>query len=276
MDKKFLPAMTALLVAMFAFALPAQAVNCTPIDAKCDVWVATVQPPATQIPGPPSCPSPQAFPGAITVSALKLAPAYPLVIGQDDTKRGADARWEIVIQPTVYVTWKAVPEYDRECGATGGMPANCTRSNGLRVSELANLKLGDLLLTERKSTLTVRAGKGTKQRTLPLNKDARQVLEQWLAVRPPIAADMLFAGQRGEPMRPRSAQIAVSRLARLAGLPDVTPHTLRHTFAKSLVDNGVTLEKVATLLGHESLDTTRLYVTPGERDLEEAVERLAE
>jgi integrase/recombinase XerC len=142
---------------------------------------------------------------------------------------------------------------------------------GLRVSELAHLKLGDLLLTERKSTLTVRAGKGTKQRVIPINRDARQMLEQWLAVRPPIAADTLFAGQRGEPMSTRSAQLAVSRLAEQAGLPDVTPHTLRHSFAKSLIDNGVTLEKVATLLGHESLDTTRLYVTPGEKDLEDAV-----
>lgn len=146
---------------------------------------------------------------------------------------------------------------------------------GLRVSELAHLKLGDLLLTGRKATLTVRAGKGTKQRTLPLNKDARQMLEQWLAVCPPIAADTLFAGQRGEPMSTRSVQLAVSRLAELAGLPDVTPHTLRHTFAKSLMDNGVSLEKVAALLGHESLDTTRLYITPGEKDLAEAVAGLA-
>lgn len=81
--------------------------------------------------GPPSCPSPQAFPGAITVSALKLAPAYPLVIGQDDTKRGADARWEIIIEPTVYVTWRAVPETNRECGPVGMGASNCTRPNGL-------------------------------------------------------------------------------------------------------------------------------------------------
>lgn len=88
------------------------------------------QPPVTPG-GPPSCPSPQAFPGAITVSALKLAPAYPLVVGQDDTKRGADARWAIRIEPTTYVTWRAVPEYDRECGPMGSGASNCTRSNGL-------------------------------------------------------------------------------------------------------------------------------------------------
>jgi len=144
-------------------------------------------------------------------------------------------------------------------------------NTGLRVSELANLKLGDLLLTERKSTLTVRAGKGTKQRVLPLNKDARAMLEQWLAVRPQISDDALFVGQRGERLQVRSVQCAVSRLAELAGLQDVTPHICRHSFAKALLDSGVTLEKVATLLGHESLDTTRLYITPGEKDLELAV-----
>jgi hypothetical protein len=68
----------------------------------------------------------------------------------------------------------------------------------------------------------------------------------------------LFLGQRGEPMQTRSVQLAVSRLAKLAGLTAVTPHTCRQTFAKSLLDNDVTLEQVAALLGHESLDTTRL------------------
>ncbi len=144
-------------------------------------------------------------------------------------------------------------------------------NTGLRVSELCALRLNDLLITERKTTLTVRAGKGTKQRTLPLNKEARQMLEEWLVVRPPVNGDAVFIGQRGEKLQVRSVQNAVSRLAELAGLKDVTPHTCRHTFAKLLLDSGVSLEKVATLLGHESLDTTRLYVTPGERDLELAV-----
>lgn len=132
------------------------------------------------------------------------------------------------------------------------------------------------LLTERKSSLIVRAGKGTKQRVIPLNKDARQMLDQWLAVRPQIAGDALFTGQRSEPMQPRSIQNAVTRYAEQAGLPDVTCHVCRHTFAKSLIDNGVSLEKVAALLGHESQDTTRLYITPGEKDLELAVAGLAE
>jgi integrase/recombinase XerC len=57
-------------------------------------------------------------------------------------------------------------------------------------------------------------------------------------------------------------------------LEHLTPHVLRHTFAKNLVDSGVGLEKVAALLGHSNLNTTRIYVTPNQKDLEQAVERL--
>ncbi len=116
-----------------------------------------------------------------------------------------------------------------------------------------------------------RAGKGRKQRVVPINTEARRLLDEWFTVRPDTGSEMLFIGQRGEPMQVRSIQLAVARIAASAGLDEVTPHHLRHTFAKSLLNNGVSLEKVAALLGHESLDTTRLYVTPGERDLEDAV-----
>jgi site-specific recombinase XerD len=142
---------------------------------------------------------------------------------------------------------------------------------GLRVSEVANLRVCDIFLSERKAALTVRAGKGGKQRQVPINSEARRLLDEWFSVRPDSGSEMLFIGQRGEAMQTRSVQIAVARYAKLAGLRGVTPHVCRHTFAKALLDNGVTLEKVAALLGHESLDTTRIYVTPGERDLEEAV-----
>jgi integrase/recombinase XerC len=57
-------------------------------------------------------------------------------------------------------------------------------------------------------------------------------------------------------------------------MSDVTPPTLRHTFAKSLIDSGVGLDKVATLLGHSNLNTTRIYTTPGLQDLEEALSEL--
>jgi len=70
----------------------------------------------------------------------------------------------------------------------------------------------------------------------------------------------------------RAVQRVVARQGSPVGLENLTPHVLRHTFAKNLVDAGVRLEKVADLLGHSRLDTTRIYTRPGQRDLEQAVE----
>ena len=147
-------------------------------------------------------------------------------------------------------------------------------NTGLRVGELCALQMSDVLIGERKGSLVVRSGKGQKQRTIPLNGPARQLLSEWLAVRPEETGHALFIGQRGERVEARSVQRAVERATTTAGLQKVSPHTLRHSFAKALLDEGVTLEKVATLLGHNSLNTTRIYTTPSEHDLEEAVSRL--
>ena len=145
---------------------------------------------------------------------------------------------------------------------------------GWRVGELCALRLSDVQMSERKGKLTVRMGKGTKQRVVPLNGKARQMLQQWLLHRPPVDTNALFVGQRGGAVNERTVQRAVARLSKAAELEGVTPHILRHTFAKSLIENGVTLEKVAALLGHSDLNTTRIYVTPSERELEAAVDGL--
>ncbi len=87
-------------------------------------------------------------------------------------------------------------------------------------------------------------------------------------------SDDLFLGQRNEGVQSKTIQRAVQRFAKKAELKNVTPHTLRHSFAKSLIDAGVSLEKVATLMGHSNLNTTRIYTTPGVQDLEEAIKEL--
>jgi integrase/recombinase XerC len=145
---------------------------------------------------------------------------------------------------------------------------------GLRVHEVCQLRVDDVEISSRKGQVTV-TGKGFKQRTIPLSKPAREALAEWLKVRPPANQEELFTNQRGGALQPRSVQRAIHRLAENAGLDaTVTPHTPRHTFAKSLIDEGVSLEKVAKLLGHSNLNTTRVYVTPSEQDLEEAVGKL--
>jgi len=147
---------------------------------------------------------------------------------------------------------------------------------GLRVGELTHLRMDDLTLNPRNGWLRVHMGKGNKFRVVPLNPPAREALQAWLAVRPAQADGYLFTTVEhpsDNPLSSRSVQRIVKRLGRVAGLPHLTPHMLRHTFAKNLVDAGVSLEKIATLLGHSNLNTTRIYITPSQEDLQRAVER---
>ena len=140
--------------------------------------------------------------------------------------------------------------------------------------EITQLRMSDVILEERKGSVIVREGKGTKRREIPLNMKARKAMLDYLAVRPEVASDDLFLGQRNEGVQSKTIQRAVPRFAKKAGIQNVTPHTLRHSFAKALIDAGVSLEKVATLLGHSNLNTTRIYTTPSEEDLENAVDLL--
>ncbi len=145
---------------------------------------------------------------------------------------------------------------------------------GLRVGEIIQLRLSDIILDDRKGSVIVREGKGTKRREIPLNARARKAMLDYLQVRPEIGSNYLFLGQRNEGIKSKTVQRSVTRFADPIGLMDATPHTLRHTFAKSLIDSGVNLDKVATLLGHSNLNTTRIYTTPGLQDLEDAIGEL--
>jgi len=150
------------------------------------------------------------------------------------------------------------------------------RHTGIRVGELARLRLADLSISDRKGTLVVRWGKGGKYREVGLNADVRKALSDYLKVRPEVADDHLFVGQRGNGLGVRAIEELVSKYARLAGIPDLTPHVLRHTFAKHLLDAGENLVSVAALMGHSRLDTTAVYTRPSALDLERAVDKLAE
>ena len=146
---------------------------------------------------------------------------------------------------------------------------------GLRVSELCSLELRDIELQDNRGEVRVKSMNGRKSRSVPLNSDTRQAMRSWLAVRPQVENQALFVGKHGEPASPLLVQRLLSELGRRAGL-EVTPHALRHTFAKNLVDQGVSLEKVAQLLGHSSLNATKVYSSADQTDLAWAVEALLE
>jgi len=146
-------------------------------------------------------------------------------------------------------------------------------NTGLRVSELCNLKWVHVIMTERKGKLLVNAGKGRKYREVPLNKDARQAFLDLDHKNHAGSDAFIFSGQRGV-LTPRGVQLMLKRLNTPG--ESLSPHQLRHTFCKNLVDAGISLEKVASLAGHERLDTTKLYCHPSFADLSEAVERIGE
>lgn len=145
---------------------------------------------------------------------------------------------------------------------------------GLRVGEIIQLRISDLIIDERKGIVVVREGKGTKRREIPLNAKARKALLDYLQMRPDVETNDLFLGQRNGGVQSKTIQRAVQRFAKKAGIKKVTPHILRHSFAKALIDTGISLEKVATLLGHSNLNTTRIYTTPSEEELSDALEKL--
>ena len=148
-------------------------------------------------------------------------------------------------------------------------------NTGLRVSEVTGLTLDDLTLSERKGEVVVR-GKGSKVRRVPLNAECRKALRAYLAKRPEADHRVVFVGQRGEPLGWLGVEYLMATLGRQAGLEHLTPHVLRHTFAKNLIDSGVSIDQVATLLGHRNLTTTMRYTKPSQQDLARAVEKLGE
>ena len=133
---------------------------------------------------------------------------------------------------------------------------------GLRVSELISLKNRDLNL---EAGLVRVMGKGSKERIVPIGSQARQMTQVWLdAGRPKLlkglTSDILFVARAGRAMTRQSFWKIIKQMSKQAGLSDqVTPHTLRHSFATHLLEGGADLRSVQTMLGHSDISTTQIY-----------------
>ncbi len=129
-------------------------------------------------------------------------------------------------------------------------------ATGLRVSELCGLRRSDLNL---ELGLVRCAGKGGKERIVPVGEPARAAVRAYLATRRD-AAPGLFLGNKGQSLTRVSFWRLISRYARQAGLrAPVSPHTLRHSFATHLLEGGADLRAIQELLGHANIATTQIY-----------------
>ena len=137
-------------------------------------------------------------------------------------------------------------------------------SSGIRVSELVELEMSDIDLQE--GVLRVR-GKGRKDRLTPIGSQAIKALSRYIEMR---SADLrcqqsrdaarVFLNKHGEALSTRSVRRKLDKYLVAAGLdPGISPHTLRHSFATHLLNNGADLRSVQELLGHQSLSTTQIY-----------------
>ncbi|MDA0974920.1 MAG: tyrosine recombinase XerC [Phycisphaerales bacterium] len=153
-------------------------------------------------------------------------------------------------------------------------------STGIRVSEVVGIDRGDL--NEAGEAIVIR-GKGRRERLVPLGSHALAALRHYLAM---LDADLaragavaapdspLFVNKHGSRLSSRSVRRKVSKYLAEVGLdPNISPHTIRHSFATHLLDNGADLRSVQELLGHQSLSSTQVYTHLSNARMRDAYDR---
>jgi integrase/recombinase XerC len=156
------------------------------------------------------------------------------------------------------------PPLDNWLGARDRAILEVLYSTGIRVSELVALNMDDIdFLGE---VLHVR-GKGKKERIAPISSSALQTIQHYMEFRNKRSQNnenfdvrVLFVNKHGRRLSTRSVRRKMDKYLKIAGLdPNISPHTLRHSFATHMLNNGADLRSVQELLGHQSLSTTQVY-----------------
>ena len=156
------------------------------------------------------------------------------------------------------------PPLDNWLGARDRAILEVLYSTGIRVSELVALNMDDIdFLGE---VVHVR-GKGKKERIAPISSSALQTIQHYMEFRNKRSQNnenfdirVLFVNKHGRRLSTRSVRRKMDKYLKIAGLdPNISPHTLRHSFATHMLNNGADLRSVQELLGHQSLSTTQVY-----------------
>ncbi|PAT01252.1 site-specific tyrosine recombinase XerD [Candidatus Izimaplasma bacterium ZiA1] len=146
--------------------------------------------------------------------------------------------------------------------------------SGLRITELLELRLSDLHLNMGFIDVY---GKGNKERIVPIGDEGKSALMKYLDKSRPVLkktpGDILFVNSRGDSISRVGFYKTLKKLTLKAGImKDVSPHSLRHSFASHLLENGVDLRVVQELLGHEDISTTQIYTHITKQRLKEVYE----
>jgi integrase/recombinase XerC len=166
------------------------------------------------------------------------------------------------------------PPIDTWLGARDRAIMETLYSTGMRVSELVALNMDDV---DFLGEIVHIRGKGKKERIAPISSSALQVIQHYMEFRNKRAqsnanfdSKVLFVNKHGRRLSTRSVRRKMDKYLKMAGLdPNISPHTLRHSFATHMLNNGADLRSVQELLGHQSLSTTQVYTHLGTTRLKE-------
>jgi site-specific recombinase XerD len=137
--------------------------------------------------------------------------------------------------------------------------------SGCRVSEVVALKINDINFKEK--TAVIRGGKGNKDRFIILSKIWLQKLKKYLEIKK-VKTELVFTKKNGKSLTTNAIERIVKKCAKNAGITkDVTPHSLRHSYATHLLEAGTNIRYIQSLLGHASLNTTQIYTNVANEQL---------
>jgi len=167
----------------------------------------------------------------------------------------------------------AQPDVSTENGLRDRAILELLYSSGLRVSESVSIQIKDIDLDGGVLTCT---GKGSKTRKVPVGSSAVEWVKSYLALRRKyenIEAPNLFVTSAGRPLNRQMIHASVKEYAEKCGLENVSPHTLRHSFATHLVQNSADIRSVQQMLGHADISTTQIYTHITDIHLKKSYER---
>ena len=181
---------------------------------------------------------------AINIEPIKIDKKLPTVIDQDDMNKILN----IQLDNSFHYRDKAMLEL--------------MYGSGLRVSELVNLTIYNI---DFQNKLILIEGKGKKERIIPMSEYSYEALNKYLEVRPQLVKkgkneEKLFLNNHGEGISRHGFNYILKNLLKDNNIEkNITPHSLRHTFATDMLNNGADLKSIQELLGHSDLTTTRIY-----------------